>query len=173
MSTLDWHLIVWSASITIPVMMMMVQTTKKANGLLLLWEQLQAIFAYISLKDPNSLTPLCRTKTLIVAIFGPWTQPANLLQNKTPMRKSRKINKDDKIYEVNDLCFCLSVSTLSLTWPLKCGTIVCTSVSTGTGVLKGQKWNFQIYLLIRNMLSTLTLCNSCSSWCRSSYKTSF
>ena len=56
-------------------MMMMVQTTKKANGLL------QAIFVYISLKDPNSLTPLCRTKTLIVAIFGPWTHPANLLQN--------------------------------------------------------------------------------------------
>ena len=62
-------------------------------------------------------------------------------------------------------------STLALIVALKWGT-VWTYNSIGTGIMKGQSSNFQIHL-IKNMLSTSTLWNSCANWDRRSYSTSF
>ena len=62
-------------------------------------------------------------------------------------------------------------STLALTGALKWGT-VWSSTSTGTGIVKGQSLSNQIYFT-KKARSSLTFHNSCVSWGRTSYSTSF
>ena len=69
------------------------------------------------------------------------------------------------------LCYGPLGSTLPLTGALKWGT-VWTSTSTGTGITKGQSWRFLFYEVNFKVL-TLTFHNSCTSWGRSLYCTSF
>ena len=58
-------------------------------------------------------------------------------------------------------CSCSLGSSLQLTGALKWGTAQ-TSTSTDTGIMRGQSWNFEIYL-VENKCSTSTFHKSCTN----------